>query len=131
MKQVMKECNSKVSKEREVAYFVVGDLEYLSANVLYSGEPCGKDFNFAQIGSCSDFQSEGPNNISIEHDLGQYIPEAQGFSLMERYDATNHNNSLFHLNQDLPGVNSGTSKKNADGYKGLGLSHNMPLFDLD
>lgn len=41
----MKESNSEISKVTEITYFV-GDLELLSATTLYSGEPCGKDFNF-------------------------------------------------------------------------------------
>ena len=132
--------------ESDKVYQLV-DLAYMSPTGLYGsgdvqlgGGKCiprfnsDKDLNgeFKPIGSFSDFQKEGPQNISMEMNLGQYAPEAKGFSLTERYDALNDGHSdRFHLNYDLTGINSGTSKKNSDGFKGLGSAHNFPLFDLD
>lgn len=34
------------SERRQQTYFVVGDLESLSASAFYTGEPCGKNFVF-------------------------------------------------------------------------------------
>ncbi len=86
------------------------------------------------IGSVSGFSKEGPENISFNFDLGNVAPEAKGYSLTERYDASH---GEFHLNQDVtesgltfPVMNSGTSKKN-DGWKGLGPAHRMSIFSLD
>ena len=85
------------------------------------------------IGSISDFKKEGLGNISINLDLGKFVPEAKKYSLTERYDTTH---GQFHLNQDLINelrgkiINSGKSKKNEDGFKGLGSAHNIDLFNL-
>jgi len=85
---------------------VVDDLTGLSASALYTGESCG------------------PGNFQTNFDLGG------GFALTERIDTTH---GPVHINQDVTGINSGTSKKakNADGYKGIGNVHNIPLFDKD
>lgn len=143
----------RVSEERQTTYFEVGDLESLSASALYTGHlpkmGPGGSFGFGvlpsvrvsdtkpldipmygpypnPIGSISDFNKEGPGNISTRINLGSLIPEAKDYSLIERYDASH---GMFHLNQDVTGINSGTSKKNEDGFKGLGSAHNIDLFD--
>ena len=68
------------------------------------------------------------------YDLGQITGEQRlgGYGLTERYDSGHGN---FHLNQDIININtgstlinSGTSRKNKDGFKGLGLAHHIDLF---
>ncbi|MBU1501407.1 MAG: hypothetical protein KJ905_01360, partial [Nanoarchaeota archaeon] len=152
----------RTSEVRQKVY-VVGDLERMSAVSLnYGGGssgssagggsglggfivrtpyqdacekgPSGGSPKPASIGTFSDFQKEGVGNISRNLALGKFAQEAEGSFLKERYDASGHNDSGIHLNQDLTDyldkiLNSGKSKKSEDGWKGLGPAHFTNLFD--
>ena len=101
--------------------------------------------SFNPIGSNgSSFISGGQDNIYQNYDLGEITGEKSlsGYGLQERYDFSGHGNSLPHLNQDIVNFkktnnfgsfdnafNSGTSKKNDDGFKGFGNSHTINLWD--
>lgn len=101
--------------------------------------------NFNPLGSRgSNFQSGSQNNIYQEYNLGDLTGDSSlsGFGLQERFDFSGHNNSLPHLNQDIVdfnkpnnfggfdnAFNSGTSRKNDDGFKGLGPAHHINLWD--
>jgi hypothetical protein len=97
------------------------------------------------IGSSgSGFGSNNQNNLSNNINLGNLTNDnsLNDYALEERYDLSGHNDLNPHLNQDIIDesapldnggfksiINSGTSKKNSDGYKGLGFPHNIGLFD--
>ena len=89
------------------------------------------------IGSTgSGFESGSLGNIGRTDDFGNMLGDKglSGYGLTERYDFSGHNGLLPHLNQDVvgpnndPGINSGTSRKSEDGFKGLGLPHRIDLF---
>ena len=42
----------RVSEQRQQTYFVVGDLEFLSASAFYTGEPCGAGMLRIKTFSC-------------------------------------------------------------------------------
>ena len=101
----------RLSEKRQQTYFVVRDLELLSAGVLYSGK----------IGRFSNFKSnKDPGMIEEKIDLGQYFPEAKGIFLEQRYDTTH---GEFHLNQDLVQENGNRFKPKQD----LGPAHHIDL----
>lgn len=88
----MKECNSEVSKEREVTYFVE-DLEYLSATTLYSGEPCGGNFQPA-------------SNFNIGPGIARKMPEAENMIERVRGPGAGDRTDADHLNYEykIPGI---------------------------
>ena len=62
LEQTLEMYRPMVSQERQTTYFVVGDLESLSASTLYTGEPCGPRFTPASnfgIGPGIARKSEG------------------------------------------------------------------------
>ncbi len=85
----------------------------------------------------SGFNRESVGNISQAYNLGEFTGEQRlsNYGLKERYDFSEHNNTVPHLNQDIINIetginliNSGTSTKNDDGFKGLGMTHCLDLF---
>jgi len=112
LENMMDSYQPRISEHRQLTYFVVGDLESLSASALYSRK-IGKFSGF-------DSMSEDSGMIKKDLDLGQYFPEAKGIFLEQRYDATHGN---FHLNQDLVQENGYRFKPKQD----LGPAHNIDL----
>ena len=56
-----------VQAQRQQVYFVVGDLESLSASALYTGEPCGSHGGFGPMPSI------GPGIARIMPEAGNMI----------------------------------------------------------
>lgn len=96
------------------------------------------DDPFSPIGG---FGFGSPGNLFQRYGFDDLAgdPSLKGYELEERYDFSGllggNSSDEPHLNQDIfksgeddPAVNSGTSRKNEDGFKGLGPAHQIFLF---
>lgn len=94
-----------VSEQRQRTYFVVSDLEFLSATALYTGKFLGP------------FRKGSYGNIFTNYDLGELTDDKSlsGWNLQERFDFKNPLDP--HINYGITSPKGGYLKNLGDAHK--------------
>lgn len=92
MKQSIKKDNSEI---KEVSCFEVEDLAGMSVSKLYSGEPCGKPFNFAPAFASLDRVVE-PQKKFVREVVKAYDRHSSPREEISFHGPETHGNHLLH-----------------------------------